>query len=72
MIWRSTAMIVAAFVAAAIAVWFGPELLAQIGLGEFAFLARFCFAILILSVLDLVFRRIPGPRAADTRPPLDH
>ena len=61
MIWRPTAMIVTACVAAAIGIWFGPELLAPIGLGEFAFLARFCLVILVLSVLDLVFRRIPGP-----------
>jgi hypothetical protein len=59
MIWRSTAQILAAFVAAAIAVWFGPDLLDPLGLGEFAFVGQLCFAILVLSGLEALFRRLP-------------
>ena len=60
MIWRSTAQIVAAFLAAGLAVWFGPTLLNSLGLSEFAFVGQLGLAILMLSVLDLVFRRLPG------------
>jgi hypothetical protein len=75
MIWRSTALILAAFVAASLAVWFGPELLASLGLGEFGFIGQLCFAILVLSVLEALFRRLPGssePRAADGQFPPGH
>ena len=70
MIWRSTAQIVVAFIAAGLAVWFGPDLLAQIGLGEFAFLGQLCFAILMLSVLDVAFARLSRFWPADN-PPAD-
>jgi hypothetical protein len=60
MTWRSTAHILVAFLAASLTVWFGPELLALFGLGEFAFLGQLCLAVLALSVLDAVFRRLPG------------
>ena len=56
MIWRSTALILAAFVVATLTVWFGPTLLS---LGEFAFLGQLCLTILALSVLDAVFQRLP-------------
>jgi hypothetical protein len=59
MIWRSTAQILAAFVVAAITVWFSPELLGPLGLGEFVFVGQLCFAILVLSGLEALFRRLP-------------
>jgi hypothetical protein len=62
MIWRSTGYILAAFVAAGLAVWFGPALLDLVGLGEFAFLGQLCLAILALSVMDAVLRRLPEGR----------
>jgi hypothetical protein len=58
MIWRSTAQIVAAFVVAGLAVWFTPDVLVPLGLGEFAFVGQLCFAILVLSALDAAFRRL--------------
>jgi hypothetical protein len=58
MIWRSTTLILAAFVAAGVTVWFTPDLLASLGLGEFAFLGQLSFAIVVLSVLDKVFSRL--------------
>jgi hypothetical protein len=58
--WRSTTLILAAFVAAGLAVWFSPALLETLGLSEFAFLGQLCLAILALSALDAVFRRLPG------------
>jgi hypothetical protein len=61
MIWRSTAMIVAAFVAAGIAVCYSPVLLDWIGLGEFIFLGQLGLPILVLSVLESLFARISGP-----------
>ena len=59
MIWRSTAQILAAFLAAGIAIWFGPALLGPLGLSEFAFLGQLSFAILALSLLEKAFRRLP-------------
>ena len=61
MIWRSTAMILVAFLAAGIAVCFSPMLLDWIGLGEFGFLGQLGLPILLLSVLEMLFRRISGP-----------
>jgi hypothetical protein len=46
------AQIVVAFVAAGLAVWFSPDLLGLLGLGEFAIVGQVCFTILVLSVLD--------------------
>lgn len=64
--WRSTVLILAAFVVAGLAVWFGPLLPGALGLGEFGVVGQLCFAILVLSVLDSVYRRLPeGPRMAD-------
>jgi hypothetical protein len=68
MSWRSTVLILAAFVAAGIAVWFGPLLLEAPGLGEFGFIGQLGLPILVLTALELAFRRIPGasePQAAD-------
>jgi hypothetical protein len=61
MIWRSTAMLVVAFVAAWNAVEYSPVLLDWLGLGEFVFLGQLGLPILVLSVLDMLFRRISGP-----------
>lgn len=58
MIWRSTVLILAAFAVSGLAVWFGPGLFGLIGLGEFAFVGQLCLALLVLSVLDVVFRRL--------------
>ena len=58
MIWLSTAQIVAAFVVAGLVVWFTPDLLIPLGLGEFAFVGQLCLAILVLSLLDAAFRRL--------------
>jgi len=66
-IWRSTVLIVAAFAAAAIVIWLAPRLLAPLGLGEFAFVGQLGLAVLVLSVLDKVFTRLPG--SADHHPP---
>jgi hypothetical protein len=68
MIWRSTALILAAFVAAGVAVWFGPMLLDLLDLGQFGFIGQLGLPILVLTALDLAFRRVPGasdPQAAD-------
>lgn len=54
----STALILLAFAAAGLGVWFSPLLLDRIGLGEFAFLGQTCGVILILSVLETAFHRI--------------
>jgi hypothetical protein len=61
MIWRSTAMILVAFVAAWIAVEYSPVLLDLIGLSQFVFLGQLGLPILVLSVLEVLFRRISGP-----------
>jgi hypothetical protein len=61
MMWRSTAMLVVAFVAAGSAVWYSPLLLDWLGLGEFVFLGQLGLPILVLSVLDPLFRRVSGP-----------
>jgi hypothetical protein len=59
--WRSTVMLVLAFVAAGYAVWYGPLLLDWIGLGEFVFIGQLGLPILGLSVLEPLFRRVSGP-----------
>jgi hypothetical protein len=61
MIWRSTAMLVVAFVAAGMAVWYSPVLMDRIGLGEFVFFGQLGLPILVLSLLEMLFRRISGP-----------
>ena len=61
MIWRSTAMLVVAFVAAWMAVGYSPMLLDWLGLGEFVFLGQLGAPILVLSVLEMPFRRVTGP-----------
>jgi hypothetical protein len=61
MIWRSTAMIVVAFVAAGTAVWFSPMLLDWPGLSEFVFVGQLGLPILVLSALEMLFRRVSGP-----------
>jgi hypothetical protein len=61
MIWRSTAMLVVAFVAAWLAVEYSPILLEWMGLDEFVFVGQLGLPIVVLSVLDLLFRRISGP-----------
>jgi hypothetical protein len=63
MIWRSTALILVAFLAAGLAVWFGPDLLALAGLGGFAFVGQLCLAVLVLSALEAAFNRLPGSKA---------
>jgi hypothetical protein len=60
MIWRSTALILAAFVVAGLAVWFTPDLLGLLGLAEFTFIGQLGSAILALSVLEAVFSRLPA------------
>jgi len=72
MTWRSTVQILAAFAAVALAVWFGPDLLAPLGLGEFGLMGQVCLAVLVLSLLEALFRRLPDPaetRAAEQHPP---
>ena len=59
MIWRSTAQLVASFALAALAVWFSPWLLERIGLGEFSFLGQLAAAVIVLTGLELFFRRLP-------------
>jgi hypothetical protein len=59
--WRSTAMLVVAFVAAWNTVEYTPVLLDWLGLSEFVFLGQLGLPILVLSVLDMLFRRISGP-----------
>ena len=61
MMWRSTAMIVVAFIAAGDAVWYSPLLLNLVGLGQFVFLGQVGLPIVVLSVLEVLFRRITGP-----------
>jgi hypothetical protein len=61
MIWRSTAMILVAFVAAWTAVWYTPMLFDLVGLGEFVFVGQVGLPILVLSLLEIPFRRISGP-----------
>jgi hypothetical protein len=65
-IWRSTAQILAAFLVAWLAVWFGPDLLIPLGLGEFVFIGQLCLVILALSLLEAVFRRIAPPRGTSS------
>jgi len=61
MSWRSTVMIVVAFVAAWFAVGYSPILFDWIGLGEFVVLGQLGLPILLLSLLEMLFRRISGP-----------
>lgn len=61
MSWRDRLLILTALVAAALAVWFTPDLLAPLGLGEFGFIGQICLPILLLSLLDLVFRKVKNP-----------
>jgi hypothetical protein len=58
MIWRSTAQILVSFLLAGLAVWFSPVPLDGLGLGEFTVVGQVCAAILVLSVLEAVFRRL--------------
>jgi hypothetical protein len=43
-----------AFLTAGVTIWIVPLL----GLGEFTVLGQLCLAIVVLSVLDVVFRRL--------------
>jgi hypothetical protein len=56
--WRAPALIVTAFVAVILVVWFGPDLLDRPGLGEFVFVGQVCFVVAILSGLEALFRRL--------------
>ena len=58
MIWRSTAMIVAAFAVAGLAIWTSSFLLALSGLGEFRIVGQVCGVVLALSLLEAAFHRI--------------
>jgi hypothetical protein len=55
--WRSTAQILLSFVLAGLAVWVSPLLFDRIGLGEFTFVGQLASAMILLSMLELVFRR---------------
>jgi hypothetical protein len=61
MIWRSTGQILASFAAAGLTVWFSPLLLSPLGLDEFFFIGQLGLTILVLSVLEALFRRLPEP-----------
>ena len=72
MIWRSTAQILIAFVAAWVAVWFGPLLSQPLGLNEFYFVVQVCTGILALSILDAAFNWIvPQETGTAEHPPPD-
>ena len=58
MIWRPMALILGAFLAAGLAVWFVPALLDLVGLSEFVFVGQICVAILALSALEIMFSRL--------------
>ena len=60
MIWRSTVVILTAFMMAYAALWVAPIILLAIGLGEFVFVGQVCFAILTLSILEAAVIRFPG------------
>jgi hypothetical protein len=60
MIWRSTAQILASFAVAGLTVWFSPLLLDPLGFGEFVFVGQLVLTVLALSVLEAVFRHLPG------------
>jgi hypothetical protein len=62
MIWRSTVLILAAFLVAALAFWFAPALLDLVGLPEFGFIGQLCCVVLALSLLEAGFRRLPERR----------
>ena len=66
--WRSPTQIAIAFLVAGIVVWFSPLLLVHFGLGEFEFVGQVCLAVLALSVLDLILRRLPGGHSDDGAP----
>ena len=63
--WSSPAQIVAAFFVAGVVVWFSPLLLVPLGLGEFVILGQLCLAVLALSLLDLLFRRVTSDHSDD-------
>jgi hypothetical protein len=69
MIWLSTAMILTAFAAAALAIWFAPLALGLLGPGEFVFVGQVCFAVVALSFLEAVFARLPGGHETGHEPP---
>lgn len=56
--WRPAAMILASFAAAGIGVWFGPVLLDWLALGQFAWIGELALPIVLLSLLDMVLRRM--------------
>jgi hypothetical protein len=66
--WRSPVHIAIAFLVAGLVVWFSPLLLMHLGLGEFEFVGQVCLAVLALSVLDLIFQRLPGSHSDDGAP----
>jgi hypothetical protein len=61
MTWRSTGQILISFAVAGLTVWFSPMLLTSFGLGEFVFVGQLGLTILVLSVVEAVFRRVPEP-----------
>jgi hypothetical protein len=66
---RSAALVLAAFAAAWLTIFFSPVLLNFLGLGEFAIVGQAGFAILALSVLDRLYTRF---FAAEDHPPPEH
>jgi hypothetical protein len=59
MIWRSTAMILASFLIAAVVIWFAPRVFDLPGLSQFVWIGQLCLVILALSALEIVFARLP-------------
>jgi hypothetical protein len=53
------ARVLAAFLVAGLTVWFSPMLIGAVGLGEFAFVGQLCATVLVLSMLESVFGRLP-------------
>jgi hypothetical protein len=68
MIWRSTAMILAAFLAAGLAIWFAPVMFDFPGLREFIWIGEPCLVILVLSVLEVLFARLPDQETGHHKP----
>jgi hypothetical protein len=66
--WRSPIQIAIAFLVAGLVVWFSPLLLLRLGMGEFEFVGQVCLAVLALSVLDAILRRLPGSHSDDGAP----
>jgi hypothetical protein len=62
----SAAMIVTAFAAASLAVWYTPTVLAPFGLAEFAFLGQLSVTILALSVLEVLFTLLSKTSAGES------